>query len=370
MKILRIIGAVGAASALLSAPARAQGPGGILPTPTDEPTRQGTRGANFLHIGVGARAGGMAGAIGSTVSGPTAWYWNPGGAATSEAFSLVAGYQDLYGDLGLKQSYAAASLPLLGGVVGVHLNTLSSGDIKRTTEANPFGERLGGSTFAWNSTVAGLGYARRLTDRLTIGGQVKFISEGITDASTSWVAADVGTQFNTGLYGIVIGGAIRNVGGVSRAGGALVQRVVQTTDGSVLREARRVDLFTRNTEIPVVFQFSLGSDLLGSANSLFGGAGSRSTLATEFSLTDGTDIATQYALGLEYGYRNTLFLRGGKRIYNDDRDLGQENKTAIGLAGGFGLRFPVAGRAVRFDYSYQGAGALQNVQIFSFEVGR
>jgi hypothetical protein len=370
MKIIRTIGALGAASAFLSASVSAQGPGGILPTPETQPTRQGTRGANFLHIGIGARGGAMAGAIGGSVSGPTAWYWNPAGAATSESLSLVAGFQDLYGNLGLKQSYAAVSVPLIGGVVGVNLNTLSSGEIKRTTEANPFGERLGGSTFNWTSTVAGLGYARRLTDRLTIGTQIKYINEGITDASTSWLAADVGTQFSTGLYGVIIGGAIRNVGGSARAGGALVQRVIQTNDGSVLIEGRRVDLFTRNTELPVTFQFSLGSELLGTSNALFGSGGGKNTLAAELSLTDGTDIATQYAVGLEYGFRNTLFLRGGKRMYNDQRDTGVDNGAAIGLAGGFGLRLPLKGRSVKFDYSYQGAGALQNVQIFSFEVGR
>ena len=76
------------------------------------------------------------------------------------------------------------------------------------------------------------------------------------------------------------------------------------------------------------------------------------------------------AHGVEYGFRNTLFLRGGKRMYNDQRDEGVDNGMAIGLAGGFGLRLPLKGRSVRFDYSYQGAGALQNVQIFSFEVGR
>lgn len=370
MKILRSIGAIGAVTVLLGAPVRAQGPGGQLPTPTDEPTRQGTRGANFLHIGVGARGGAMAGAIGSTVRGPTGWFWNPAGAATSEGFEIVAGYQDLYGDLGLGQSYGAFSIPLLGGVVGVSINTLNSGDIKRTTEANPFGERLGGSQFQWHSTAATLGYARRLTDRLTVGGQGKYISEGVTDASTKWVALDVGTQFNTGLYGVVIGGAIRNIGGTARAGGALIQRVIQTTDGSVLREARRVDLFTRTTEIPVTFQFSLGTELLGTTNALFGGQGGKSTLNGEFSLTDGTDISTQYAVGLEYGFKNVLFLRGGKRMYNDERDTGVDNKFAVGLAGGFGLRIPVRSRAIRFDYSYQGAGALQNVQIFSFEVGR
>ena len=83
MNILRTIGAVGATTVLLSASASAQGPGGILPTPQDTPNRQGTRGANFLHIGIGARGGAMAGAVGSSVAGPTAWFWNPAGAAAS-----------------------------------------------------------------------------------------------------------------------------------------------------------------------------------------------------------------------------------------------------------------------------------------------
>ena len=370
MKIIRNIGVLGAVTTLLAAPLCAQGPGGLLPTPETKATRQGTRGANFLHIGIGARGGAMAGAIGGTVGGPTAWYWNPAGAATSETISGAGGYQQLYGDLGLTQSYAALSVPLLGGVVGVTLNSLSSGEIRRTTEQNPFGERLGGSTFAWTSTAASLGYAKRLTDRLNIGTQLKYITEGITDANTAWVAADIGTQFNTGLYGVTIGGAIRNVGKSARASGALLQRVIQTTDGSLLEEGRRVELATRPTEIPVTFQFSVGSQILGGAGAIFGKGAGSNALNAEIAVIDGTDVATQYAAGIEYAYKNTLFIRGGKRMYNDGRELGVENAAALGLSGGFGLRMPLLGRNLRFDYSYQGAGALQNVQIFSFEVGR
>lgn len=368
MQILRTLGALGAAALVLSAPLGAQCPGGILPTPQDTPNRQGTRGANFLHIGIGARAGGMGGAVASTVAGPTAWFWNPAGAALSENFNAVAGRQELYGDLGVGQTYAAASIPLLGGVVGFHLNTLNSGDIKRTTELNPFGERLGGNVFQWTSTVVGAGYARRLTDRLSVGGQFKYISEGIPDAGTSWMAGDIGTQFNTGLYGLIVGGAIQNIGGTSRASGALLSRQVVSGDGSVFNENRRVDLYTRNTEIPIIFRLSVGADLLGSANSLFGGASGKHTLTTELAVNDGTDFSTQAAVGVEYGFRNVLYARAGKRFYNDQRDRG--GYSNVGMAGGFGVKFPLLGRPVRFDYSYEGAGALQNIQIFSFEVGR
>jgi hypothetical protein len=369
MHTFRMIGALGAVALLASAPLRAQGPGGILPTPQDTPNRQGTRGANFLHIGVGARGNGMAGAAGSTVSGPTSWYWNPSGAATSESFSVVAGRQNLYGDLGLTQTYAAASIPLIGGVVGVSLNTLSSGDILRTSETNPFGERLGGTNFQWTSTAIGLGYAKRITDRLNVGAQLKYISEGITDASTNWVAFDVGTQFNTGLYGLMLGGAIQNVGGQSAAQGALITRFISTSDGSQLRENRRVQFYTKDTELPIEFKLSVGEDLLGSANSLLGGASGKHALNAEVSIVDATDAATQYGVGAEYSYRNILFVRGGKRWYNDERWRGT-SAAAYGLAGGFGLRVPIKGRSVRFDYSYQNTGALQNIQVFSFEVGR
>lgn len=368
MQILRTVGALGAAALVLSAPLGAQGPGGILPTPQDTPNRQGTRGANFLHIGIGARAGGMGGAVASTIAGPSAWFWNPAGAAVSESFHAVAGRQELYGELGVGQTYAAASIPLLGGVVGVSLNTLNSGDIKRTTTLNPFGERLGGNTFQWTSTVAGVGYSRRLTDRLSVGAQFKYISEGIPDAGTSWMAGDLGTQFNTGLYGIIVGGAIQNVGGTAKANGALLSQLVNSGDGTVFTETRRVELFTRATEIPIVFRLSIGSDLLGSANSLLGGAGGPHTLTTELAVNDGTDFSTQAGVGVEYGYKGTVYARGGKRFYNDDRDRG--GYGSIGMSGGFGVKFPLLGRPVRFDYSYEGAGALQNIQIFSFEVGR
>lgn len=368
MNILRNLGAVSAATVLLSATVQAQGPGGILPTPQDTPNRQGTRGANWLHIPVGARGAAMAGAVGSSVSGPTGWFWNPAGAATSESFSLAAGRQNLYEDLDVSQNYAAGSMPILGGVVGIHMNTLSSGPIRRTTELNPFGERLGGNTFQWTSTVVGLGYAKRLTDRLSVGGQVKYITEGIPDANTHWTALDVGTQFNTGLYGLVLGGVIQNIAGTSRATGALIQRIITTTDGSVLPEARRVQFYTVNTELPVTFKMSLGADLLGGANSLMGGAGGKHTLSSELSVTHATDQSVQYALAAEYGFRNIVFVRGGKRMYNDDRATSDDGQ--VGLAGGFGMRLPVKGRNIRFDYSYEAAGALQNIQVFSFEVGK
>src|SRR5688500_16077848 len=106
--------------------AQEDGPGGILPTPEDPPTRQGTRGANFLQLGVGARGNAMAGAVATTVEGPAAWYWNPAGAASAEFFTAHASRQDLYAGLDIAQNYAGIALPLLGGRSEEHTSELQS----------------------------------------------------------------------------------------------------------------------------------------------------------------------------------------------------------------------------------------------------
>ena len=367
MTQIRAIGWAAVASAILAGSAvQAQGIGGIIPTPENPPTRQGTRGANFLHLPVGARGAAMAGAIGSSVAGPTSWFWNPAGAARYESFAVSAGRQEVYDDLGLKQHYAAASVPLLGGTVGLAFNSLNSGDIERTSEAAPFGDNALGRTYEWTSTAASLGYARRLTDRLTVGGQFKIISEGIPDANTQWFAADVGTQFETGIYGLVIGGALLHLGGSSKADGSLISQIISTNE--VSPQDTRVNLFTRETELPTSFLFSAGTNLLGNAESLFGQGGGRHSLITEAALTDGVDLPAQVAIGAEYSFSRIFFARVGKKFYNDDRS--PDSDFQYGLSGGFGVRLPVMDRDIRFDYSYTSLGDLQNIQVLSFEFGR
>jgi hypothetical protein len=367
MTQIRTIGWAAVASAILAGSAvEAQGIAGIIPTPENPPTRQGTRGANFLHLPVGARGAAMAGAVGSSVAGPTSWFWNPAGSARFESFSVAAGRQEVYSDLGLTQHYAAASLPLLGGTFGLAFNSLNSGSIERTTEASPFGDVVLGRTYEWTSTAASLGYARRLTDRLTVGGQFKLVNEGIPDANTQWFAADVGTQFETGIYGLVIGGALLHMGGAARAEGALISTIISTNE--VSPQDTRVNLFTRDTELPTSFLFSAGTNLLGDAESLFGPGGGRHSIVTELALTDGVDLPAQVAFGAEYSFSRVIFARVGKKFYNDDRS--PDSDFQYGLSGGFGVRIPVMQRDIRFDYSYTSLGDLQNIQILSFEFGR
>ena len=354
-------------SAMVAATAGAQGIGGLVPTAGgNPPTRAGTRGANFLHILIGARSNALGGAVGARVNGSTAWFINPAGAATIESFQMAAGQQNLYGDLGVTQTYAAVSFPMLGGAFGIAVNSLSSGDIMLTDEANPYGNPANGEFFQWNSTAASLGYARRLTDRLDVGGNLKYVSEGLAQVKTTWMSVDIGTQFRTGLYGLVLGGSLLSVGSAEHMDGTMLERGVN--DNAVSREATRFKLFTRPVDLPSAFRFSAGEDLLGSAESLMGRGSGKHTVYAGVDVTDAVDAAAQAGLGVEYGYKNMLFLRAGHRFYNDDRKAPGAS-SMFGTSGGFGVRIPVNGHPLRFDYSYTNVGDLKDIQLFSLEFG-
>ena len=171
------------AAALLLVPCGAlvgQGTGTVLlPDPQNPTTRVGTRGANFLEIGVGARGLALGGAYTALAEGVTALYWNPAGIAELEGPAAAFSIADLYGDAGISHTFAGGIMPVgSNGAFGIALTQLSSGDIQRTTELFPDGgDPAFGNTFSYTASAAGLYYARRLTDRLGLGVGVKFATE-------------------------------------------------------------------------------------------------------------------------------------------------------------------------------------------------
>ena len=53
--------------------------------------------------------------------------------------------------------------------------------------------------------IRGIFYARRVTDRLRIGVTGKYIREDILTSYMQSFALDIGSNFNTGIYGFVLG---------------------------------------------------------------------------------------------------------------------------------------------------------------------
>lgn len=364
MRLSILMGVVALATATGQAVAQTQGTP-IVPSPSEPASRVGTRGANFLLIGVGARSQAMANAYTGLASGATAMYWNPAGLGSSAGVDFAFTRTALYEGLDITHTFAGIVLPFAGGGLGLSYIQFDSGDIPRTTEDDPDGgDPTTGRVFAWQSTAVGLHYGRRLTDRLAVGAGAKIIGEGMNDARTNWWALDVGTQFNTGLYGLQIGAALTNVGPAANAEGTLIERRINNTN--VFPFALPVQFKTTPANLPTAFRFSVISQLMGTSDALLSATPGQN-LRTVLELSDGVDTDLQIALAGEYTYRDVVFLRAGKRWLNEAHTEFREGSH--GLSFGGGLRVPMLGRHLTFDYAHTSFTDLGAVQVFSFELG-
>lgn len=338
----------------------------LLPDPTQGDTRVGTRGANFLEIGIGARATSLAGAFGAMADDASALYWNPAGIAVNPRFTVLFSYNDLYGDFDVNHYFAGVTLPVGDGALGFSALTLASGDIPRTTEEYPEGgDPQFGSTFSWNSTALGASYARQITDRLSVGATLKFIQEGIDDASATYWGGDAGVAFRTGLLGTTLAATLLNLGSSGEFSGTLLNSIV-TSAAEVFETGRTVSttLNTRGWEMPTVFTFSVLWDIVGSPDAwATPNPNHRFVLMTD--AVDAIDTPLQLRAGLEYGYREILFLRAGK-LWPNENDT-QFRDFSYGLSGGFGVAIPISERKLIFDYAYQNRGLLDNIQVFTIQ---
>ncbi len=349
---------------------RAQNDGtGLLSGPEDPVTRVANRGGAWLAVGVGARANGLSGAATTISEGAEALYWNPAGIAFIDGFDMGFSYAELYKNSDINLYYFGALIPFAGGQLGISLNTLSSGDIPRTVEGTPSGDNVGiGSTFEWASTAAGLTYARMITDRLAFGATGKWVNEGIDGADATWFALDLGVRFNTGLYGTTISAAATNLSGSAKMSGPLIEQRRTATTETFPETGRTLDFDLNTTDLllPTNFAFGLQVDLAGSPEAVIS-PNPKHILTGLLDVADATDTDTQAAVGLEYSYNRIIWLRGGKRWRNEnfsDRSFGD------GLSFGFGLRLPVLGRQLGFDYAYTKLiTGLDRQQVFTVEWG-
>jgi hypothetical protein len=337
----------------------------LEPQPTDGTTRVAQRGANFLEIGVGARGRGMGEAYTGLASGASATFWNPAGLASVERFTVAFSYLDLYGDLDITHQFGAVVLPMFGGAAAVSYVGLNSGDIPRTDEVNPGGgNRSAGEFYTFSAKAIGVHYGRRLTDRLQVGFTGRVINEGISQATVAWWGLDVGTMFNTGLYGITLGASLANIGPSARYEGGLI--VARITSDEAFPFSVPIRYKTSAYSLPTTFRFAVVSALMGGPDALFAPGGKHDfKIAAE--LNDAVDTDIQMSVGAEYSFNRLVFLRAGKKFvneaYSDFRSFGH----ALSFGGGF--RLPLLGSRLSLDYAYTNMGELQAVHAFSFEFG-
>ncbi len=323
----------------------------IIPALGQDVTKVGTTSAKFLNIPVGARATALGGAFAAIANDATAAYWNPGALSQLEKNELYFMHSDYFADLSLE--YISLVFPWEGfGTVGLSLTALNMGEMLVTTVDDP--EGLSGSTFDAGSFALGVSYARSLTDKFSIGGTVKYVSESIAKSKASGVAIDVGTIFTTPFRDIRLGVSVANFGQKFRIAGEdlLVQKDIDPSiNGN--NESVNANLTTDRFDLPLNLRLGLAYDPIKTENNRF-------TVAVD--ALHPNDNSESVNAGAEWAlFKERFFLRGGYRnLFLEDNE---NSYTA-----GFGLRYSSGTVTFRLDYAYADLKRLQGIHQFGFSL--
>lgn len=315
----------------------------------------GTTAAPFLEIEVGSRAIGMGGAFTAVADDANAIYWNPAGLARIPRNEIAYTHTEWLVDFDFD---FAGSIFNLGpaGLVGLSFTSLSMPDMEVRTIEEPEGT---GELFSAGSIAIGLTYSRALTDRFSIGTNVKYIQEKIWHMSSSSIAIDFGTLFITYFNDLKIGMSISNFGTDMQLTGrdAMVYHDIdESIEGN--NEFISAYLSTDRWPLPLVYRVGLAMDLIKERNN-------RLTVAVD--AVHPNNDSEYLNLGMEWFIYNLFFLRTGysslrkddiTRIINFGDDSNGERDSENGLTFGVGIRSSVTDIFFEFDYAYAAFGRL------------
>ena len=273
----------------------------------------GTSGADFMTIGVGARALAMGQAFTAVDSGAdaNAINWNPGTLGFVDKANVSASYNSLFADE--NQGFLGYAMPVgkdgTGGVWAAGINYLMVSNIEQRAgdTENP------DSTFSNQNYAASGSYAKTLGEHVSLGGNLKYIHTSIGSVAENAMAVDFGGLVRTPVENLTVGAALRNLG---------------TNIGP--------------DSMPLTFKGGVAYKMFGQ----------KLLLASDINWLE-TERLAYWSLGGEYWISPNLAVRGG---YEFGHGADQLQSQFVGLGVGLGVKFS----RFTMDYAFLPYGDLGN----------
>ncbi len=312
----------------------------------------GTTSFQFLKVLPSARGTALGEAFSAATNNSDAVYFNPAALTRIDKMDLAVDYMNYFLDVTHYSLAAAWTVPNLG-TFAVHGIMTDVGEIRVTSvDALDFvdGVYLGytGETIHPGSQVFGLSFARDLTDHFSFGLTAKYGREDLGIKSTGCMMFDAGLTYETGFRTLKLAAVVRHFGPeVKFYDNVNLRRYDASSDSSYYKRYTG-----KSYPLPQIFNIGLAAWLVSPNPDALFHAGNQ-TLLIAADMVQPRDYDQQYNLGIEYGFNDLLFLRGGYKL----------NYDTEGMSLGFGLAI----NKLRIDYAYSDFGDyLDAVHRFSF----
>jgi hypothetical protein len=275
----------------------------------------GTSGAQFLKIGAGARPAAMGEAFVGIADDVNAVYYNPAGLAGLTATEFTAMRTQWFQDA--NYDFGAIALPTDIGVFGISAATLKIEDFEKRAADEGFD-----GNFDTLDAAYGLSYGRALTDRLSAGITMRYVTQKIDTASAQAWSTDLGILHRFENRPVSIGFAIRHLG----------QEVKFNEEGD-----------------PQPLTLDLGSGMKFFNERLLLGV----------NLKKPRDNGLQYGLGSEWNQPLTRDFRVAARAGYNSTGTDADGTTGISFGGGVGYRL------FTLDFAWVPFGDLGNTMRYA-----
>ena len=303
-------------------------------------------GLKFLSVSLDPRASGMGDAVTSVYTNSTSMLYNPsmmGGMDGISDFSF--GSTRWIADI--NYIYGTAAFKLFNGdygVFGASLVAVDYGDFIGTVVAPNDNGYLEVGTFKPTSMAIGLGYANQLSEKFSVGGNIKYVRQSLGTAVTGYDAAgvrkvednavsaiafDFGILYHTGFKSLDFGMSIRNFSS----------------------ELKYKD---EKFQLPLTFKIGVSIDAFDFVDL----DKNMHSLLIAVDASHPRDYREQLSFGAEYLFMNTFAIRGGYTFPTDEQEF----------SAGVGIKQSISDFKFGIDYSYTPFGIFDNVHRFSINL--
>ncbi|MCS7052814.1 MAG: PorV/PorQ family protein [Ignavibacterium sp.] len=304
-------------------------------------------GMKFLSVSLDPRSSGLSDAVTSITNSSTAMLYNPSTMAKMDRFvDYSFGTTKWIADI--NYIYGTAAINFMDGqygVLGVSLVAVDYGEFNGTIVANNDDGYIDVGTYKPTAIALGLGYAKALSEKFFVGGNVKYVRQSMGTAVVGFnqlgdgivkeykldvLAFDFGILYKTGFKSLNFGMNIRNF-------------------------SKELKYVQESFQLPLNFKIGLSMD----AFDLIEIDKNMHSLLVSVDASHPRDYPEQLSFGLEYTFLNSISFRGGYTFPTDE----QEFSAGVGFKQAFSdLKFAV-------DYSYTPFGIFNKVHRVSINIG-
>jgi len=299
-------------------------------------------GMKWLSIPVGANGAALGNAYVAMVNDASSVFWNPAGLGLSEGKHIFLSQTRWIAEINVNAAAVSWNAETWG-VFAAHFISVDWGTFHGTRRANNDQGFVETGTFSPTNYAVGVSYARRVSDAFSFGGTLKYLYEelgsnlegSLTDpadrktykAEKSVMAFDFGTIYYTGFKDL---------------------RLAMTLSNFSQELKYRAEHF----QLPLTFKFGVAMDV-----TQFWKEESDQKVTLVIDAVHPRDFTERVHFGLEYNFRDMVFLRGGYKTNYDEEDFSL----------GAGFQYGLGNFKLGLDYSYVNFQNFDAVHMFSFD---